>query len=400
MNLSRYQLHERISRVKSASATDDVLVTVAVPPDASVGEALERVEEDRAEAEYIDPDEASQPLRRGLERTRRVLQNYEETPENGLVVYAGVVDGDVTEYVFDDLPTPVSEFRYVTANEFDAEPLDAARESSGTYGLVVVERGGAALGTVTDEELTVVETIDSDVPGKTKAGGQSAERFERERERQKESFFDSVAEAAERAFLGDGRAASGGGKSDGGGNGDGGVAAADSATSADTAGDSDDGDATAVDGLLLGGTTVTVEEFRDEGHLDHRLENALVGDAYAVEYASEQGLGQLAEKGSDAIENEERREMREALDRFFDGLDEADGEVVYGRADVDEALTYDAVETLLVSADRRAERVSGLAERVEAEGGELLVVPTDFERGERFDEAFDGVGALLRFPVE
>ncbi|MFC6726631.1 hypothetical protein ACFQE1_20125 [Halobium palmae] len=37
------------------------------------------------------------------------------------------------------------------------------------------------------------------------------------------------------------------------------------------------------------------------------------------------------------------------------------------------------------------------AEDIEAD---VLVVPTDSEDGERFEAGFDGVGALLRFPVE
>ncbi|MFC4550841.1 MULTISPECIES: Vms1/Ankzf1 family peptidyl-tRNA hydrolase [Halorussus] len=394
MDTNAYELRERIERVEAAEATENDLVTVAVPPDKPLGEALERVEEDRAEAEYIDDDGDDRAYLDALEAVRRILQHQETTPENGLVVYAGVVDGDVVEYVFDDLPTPVSEFVYERSNEFETDPLSGAEESAGTYGLLVVERGGAALGLTENEDVRVVEVFDSDVMGKTKAGGQSADRFERDRERQKEEFFESVADEAERAFLGDH-----GAESDSAGHG--------------------------VDGLVLGGTSVTVEDFREGGHLDHRLEDRLVGDPLAVEYASEQGLRQLAEKASDRIADEERRETRELVDRFFgalaaggagsdgeSGSDDgtgSDGEssagseaesVVYGRDAVDEALEYDAVETLLVAETLPVEEVRSLRERAENEGGECVVVPNDFEDGRRFAEAFDGLGAILRFPIE
>ncbi|UPV74828.1 peptide chain release factor 1 [Halorussus limi] len=376
MDIEAYERHERIERVEQAEATENDLVTVAIPPDKSLGEALERVEEDRAEAEYIDTEGEDAAYLEALEAVRSILQHHETTPENGLVVYAGVVDGEVVEYVFDDLPSPVLEFVYERGNEFDAGLLDAAAEGpTKTFGLLVVERGGAALGLTENEDVRVVETFESDVMGKSKAGGQSAQRFERDRERQKEEFFETVADEAKRAFLGDHD---------------------DESASA----------ATDVDGLLLGGTSVTVADFREGDHLDHRLEDRLVGDPVSVEYASEQGLRQLAEKASDRIEDAERREMRETLDRFFDALEAGGGSsddsdpVVYGRDSVAEALEYDAVETALVSADLPAEEVREIQDLTDAEGGDCVVVPTDFERGRRFGEAFDGEAAILRFPIE
>jgi len=371
MNVDSHEFRERIERVRAAEATGDDLVTLAVPPDEPLGAALERIEEDRAEAEYIDADEADKALRRALERVRRVVQDYDETPESGLVVYAGVVDGGIVDYVFDDLPTPISESRYVRGNEFDPEPLDAVAEASGTYGLLVVERGGAALGHTAGDGVTVVETIDSDVMGKTKAGGQSADRFERDRERQKEEFFETVAGEAERAFLGEHDA------------------------------ESASAEAT-VEGLFLGGTTVTVDDFRAGDHLDHRLREKLV-DTVSVEYASEQGLRELAQKAADRIEDAERRAMADSLDRFFDALHDGDGgsdDVVYGREDVEDALEYGAVETLLISGDEPTAAIRDLQERATEEGGDCLVVPADFERGVQFREGFGGVGAVLRFPID
>ncbi|WP_115865174.1 Vms1/Ankzf1 family peptidyl-tRNA hydrolase [Halorussus litoreus] len=389
MDIQSYELHDRIERVEAAEASESDLVTVAVPPDKPLGEALERVEEDRAEAEYIDTEGEDAAYLEALERVRRVLQREAATPDKGLVVYAGVVDGEVVSYVFDDLPTPVGEFVYKRANEFDTAPLAGVEESSKTFGLLVVERGGAALGLARGDEVEPIETMDSDVMGKTKAGGQSAQRFARERERQKEEFFDTVADEAERAFLGDHHVES-------------------ANTSAESASASTD-----VDGLILGGTSVTVDDFREGDHLDHRLDDRLVGDPVSVEYASEQGLQQLVEAASDRIEDEERRETRETLDRFFEALHASDGsaageddnssdaeEVVYGREAVEEALEYDAVETVLVSADLPVDEVQAYEGRASDEGGDCVVVPADFDRGRQFSEAFGGVAAILRFPIE
>lgn len=90
---------------------------------------------------------------------------------------------------------------------------------------------------------------------------------------------------------------------------------------------------------------------------------------------------------------------REVLDRFYAELD-ADGDVVYGREATEEALTYGAVETAPVSEALSAEEIAEIEERTVDIDGDYIVVSTRFEDGKRFYEAFGGVGALLRFPVE
>lgn len=364
MTTTEFSLRERIEAVSNVSGSEDDLLTVAIPPDESVGETLEAVEEAHAEAEYIHADETSKARRSVLERAQHILHGYDETPANGLVLYVGAVEGsdDITEFVFDDLPHPVQETVYEWANEFDVEALEGLVGSSSTYGLLVVERGGAALGRFHGDRVEVVETMDSDVMGKTKAGGQSADRFERDRERQKEEFFQEVANEATRAFLADGEPA--------------------------------------IDGLLVGGTTVTVDEFTDGDYLDYRLQSQILGGTFTVEYASEQGLHQLVERGRDAMADAEWETVQAALDRFRNGLRDEDGEdVVYGADAVHEALEYGAVDTLLVSGGLPAADIREYEEETAEEGGDVVVVPPDTESGTRFHRTF-GVGAILRFPVE
>ncbi|WP_436345504.1 Vms1/Ankzf1 family peptidyl-tRNA hydrolase [Natronorubrum sp. FCH18a] len=358
MSLSDYELHDRLDRLSSASADRDILVTLAVPPEQSIGEARQPVETDYAEASQLDEQSFPKPLTDALETVRSELNDYDEVPEHGLAIYAGSVDGDLLTSVFDDLPVAIDDSVYRHANEFDLTPLEDVTEPESTHGLLVVERGGGALGLLDDEGVQTIDTFESEVPGKSSAGGQSAERFERDRERQKREFFDEVAERAERQFLGD----------------------------------------DPVDGVLLGGTTGTIETFQEEAELDHRLEDRIVGE-FAVEYSSQQGLQQLAERGQEAIDERDREAVREALDEFFEGVRD-DEPVAYGRDEVDDALEFKAVETLLLSTALEGTALQEFGNRTEEQGGETVVVPDDFPDGNRFEEAFDGVGALLRFPIE
>ena len=364
MSSTTHNLRGRIEAVENASADQTSLVTLAVPPDESLEAAHNRIERDHAESEYGDSGPVNQHLQETLGEIRHILQEYEGTPENGIVVYAGVEDEELHTYVFDDLPTPIDELVYEQSNEFDVGPLESMTEPAATYGLLVVERGGAALGRLEGEEIIPIETLENEIADETPSQDNAPEEAEGEalQDRQvewKEGFFDDVADAAERAFLGE----------------------------------------EPIDELLIGGTEITIEEFTDDDRLDHRLRDRIAG-TFTVEYASEQGLRQLVDRAEDYLTESEDRPAREALDRFFDAVDSEDEAVAYGREEIEEALTYDAVETLLLSESVPAEKTGELIERAEEIEAKHVIVPTDLDRGEQFQQAFGGFGALLRFEIE
>ncbi len=366
MSLDTSHSRDRIDAVEDASADQTSLVTLAIPPNESLDAVHNRIEHDHAESEYGDSGPTNQYLQNALEELRRLLQDYDETPENGLVVYAGIVDDELVEYVFDDLPAPVDEFVYDHSNEFNVEPLETttAADRGATYGLLVVERGGAILGRLEGEEIVPIKSLENEVAEETPSLDSAPEEAEGEalEERQaewKEGFFDDVADAAERAFLGE----------------------------------------DPVDELLIGGTEITVDEFTNDDRLDHRLRDRTAG-TFSVEYASEQGLRQLVDRAEDYLSEAEDRPARETLDQLFDALESDDEAAVYGREGVEKALEFDAVETLLVSEALPVEETQDLIEQANEIEADYVLIPTDIRRGEQFEEGFEGLGALLRFQIE
>lgn len=166
--------------------------------------------------------------------------------------------------MFDDPPEPVQKSVYVSSNKFSTDPLETVANSLATYGLIVIEQGQAALGKLTGDRTELVQEFHSQVRGKHSTDEQSQDQYERERKRQKREFFETVAEEATHEFL------------------------------------SDD----PVDGLLIGGTTVTVDEFRQGDYLDYRLQERTIGGSFTIEYASEQGLREFIEKAKPHLEPE------------------------------------------------------------------------------------------------
>ena len=359
----------RIDEVSNATANGDHLVTLAVPPEKPIGTALERVEEEHARTEYIDSDETTERVTEALEQLRRVLNEYEETPENGLVVYAGVVDTETVDYVFDDLPSPVARETYERSNEFETEPLDIAADEA-TYGLIVVEHGKATVGRFTEDDVEQLETLQSDRKEENPTGGELGDR-----ERTHREFFELVAEKAEIEFLGED---------------------ADEQRKAEA--NPGQSDIDPVEGLFVGGSSVTASEFLDGEYLDHRLWNRVVTDAFAIGDTSERGLERLAEEVRDHVQEAERDNVRELLNEYFAELETGD-EAVSGREATEEALEYEGVATTFAAEDLSPEELRNFEQRTVSQGGEFVVVPTDIDGAERFREEGE-FGALLRFPIE
>jgi len=239
----------------------------------------------------------------------------------------------------------------IVAKSVVTDPIREQFSVSGVYGLIIIERGEASLGVLKNGRITESYNKQSGVMGKTRAGGQSAQRFARERERQKHEFFESIANTAQSMFEGHD-----------------------------------------IDGVALGGTTHTVGEFED--YLWHNVN--LIGK-YPVEYANTEALEDLVEQALDQLEEAASADAIDAVSEFFKGL--RDGMSEYGPEQVERALEMGAVNTLLLSTKLDSERIRELERLADQRGSGVVVFTPSFEEGERFQKLTDGVGATLRFQV-
>jgi len=157
MQITEYELRNRIDQLTNYRGEGTELITVAVPPGKALHAVRERVDREYAQASNIKSDQTRTHVQDALGRIRRHLQAYEETPPSGLVIYAGVVDGELQDAVFDDLDVPVDVSLYRCAAEFETAPVEQALTPSEVYGLVVLERGRAALGRLAGDRLTLAD---------------------------------------------------------------------------------------------------------------------------------------------------------------------------------------------------------------------------------------------------
>src|SRR3989338_5403478 len=130
-----------------------------------------------------------------LERMTQHLRLFKKTPENGLAVFSGNVaerEGKQDFKVWSiEPPVPVKTRIYRCDKEFLVELLRDMLEVKEVYALVIVDRRDANIALLKGKSIMPVLKTHSEVPGKSKAGGQSAARFERIREGAKIEHFKS-----------------------------------------------------------------------------------------------------------------------------------------------------------------------------------------------------------------
>jgi protein pelota len=145
-----------------------------------------------------------------------------------------------------------------------------------------------------------------------------------------------------------------------------------------------------VDFVVLAGPGFTKNSLKN--HLD--VENLFVQDTSVT---GETGLHEAIKRGAlDKVVRSSRvADETQIMEEFMEKL-RKDEPVSYGE-EVEELAEMGAVEKLLVTPKKARER-KDIVEDVEQQGGEVQVVHTDHEAGERL-EGFTGLAAILRYQV-
>lgn len=169
----RVLLRQRLSAVEDTTGSGTALISLYIPSDSSLQSSRRQMAEEQSEAANIKSDSNRKNVKKSLARVERVLKRYEQTPDNGLVVFTGVTDDDDTvEFVFDDLDAPLNYSDYKCDNTFHTQKLQEQLQPDNTLGLLVIERGGMSIGELRGSEVIHHRSHQSSVMGKHRAGGQ------------------------------------------------------------------------------------------------------------------------------------------------------------------------------------------------------------------------------------
>ncbi len=399
----RYELQRVIERLDEMEGSGTQLVSVYVPPDKQLSDVVAHLRQEHSEASNIKSKQTRTNVQDALSSIQSRLQGYDRTPDRGMVVFSGAVDaaGGKTEmetFVIDQPPQKIPSFIYHCDSDFETEPLEEMLRDKSLYLLVVLDRREANVGWLKGKRVEPVASASSLVPGKTRKGGQSAQRFARRRKEAIDKFYKEVAEMANEVGVPK--------KED-------------------------------VDGVLVGGPSPTKEEFLDGDYLHHELGKKLVGK-FDVSYTDESGLYEIVDAAQEQLADLEVMKDKKAMDEFFEEL-RGGSLATYGEEKVRENLEAGAVDTLLLSEDLRRRRlelncgdcghswsettdkpsvsqiscpecdsgdpevadeedvVDELVETAEQMSTDVAFISTDFEEGEQLKDAFGGVAGVLRY---
>jgi peptide chain release factor subunit 1 len=293
----------------------------------------------------------------------RELRNLKKTPPHGLAAFSGNVSTreGVQDIQFwslepeDDISVRV----YKCGQGFYLDPLEDMLKHKEAYGIVLLDRREANVAILKGKSINTIHSFSSAVPGKYKAGGQSAARFARVRENLARAFYQKVADTVNTEF---------------------------------------NPQVTPLKGILIGGPGPSKEEFYNENFLNQEIKDKVIS-VVDIGYVGEQGLHELVEKSQDILANQAIVKEKKAGERFFRVLGKTKDLATYGEEKVRKALDAGAVDLMLITSSIDENKIEELAKLVENQSGDWIILDKDGRDGKTLD-GLGGIGAILRYKLQ
>ncbi len=408
--LARYSFQRKLDEIGSVRGRATELVTLYVPPGRQISDVMGYLRNEYAQSSNIKSRTTRKNVMWAIESLMGRVRQFREAPAHGVAFFVGskAVGADKSEPVtfIVEPPEPLNTYLYRCDSTFFLDPLLAMVHEPDVWGLIVMDRAEATLGLLRGKRVETLRNKQSLVPSKHGRGGQSAHRFERMIEHAAHEFFVKVGEMAGELFL----------------------------PRKET-----------LKGILIGGPGATKEYFYKEGYLHHELQQKVVLPLFDTGYTDDFGLKELVEKATQTLHGLEIAEEKKIIQRLLNEIRKADsGLAAYGEKDVARALELGSVDVLLVSEGLRRRRVTfrcsscqttfertlpddqidaaldgpcpncgqhalnevssedyveSLFRRATESGATVRLISAESEEGEMLGKAFQGIAALLRYPL-
>jgi peptide chain release factor subunit 1 len=411
-SLLRFRLKRNLQRLTDREGRGTELVSLYVPPGRQVSEVIAMLNNEYGTASNIKSNTTRKNVQDAITRVTQRMKMFKRVPENGLVLFCGAIPqngpgSEKIELYIISPPEPIQVYLYRCDARFHTEHLQEFLKEKETYGIIVLDSSHASFATVRGKSLDIIKQITSGIPGKFRAGGQSAKRFVRQREAKLQEYFNRVGEHADEIFL----------------------------------------PIENLKSLLLGGPGPTKEDFEKGNYLHYTLKEKIVA-TIDTSYTDEQGVSEVVEKSQDILRRIRYVEEKKIMQKFLREIGQDTGLATYGEEDVRKYLNNGIVGTLLLSEDLESVRVTvkcgscdytkeetmkmheiaefeqktngsscpkcsiptlsvaeskelidELAEAAELAGTEVEVLSGETEEGQMLKKSFGGVAAILRYKV-
>ncbi|MFC1690697.1 peptide chain release factor aRF-1 [Nanoarchaeota archaeon] len=360
--LQRFELKKFIKGLENFRGRHTELVSVLIPSGYDMNKIIQHLAQEQGTATNIKSTSTRKNVIDALEKMIQHLRVVGPTPPNGLVVYSGNVAEQEGKQDFKvwsiEPPIPLKTRIYRCDKEFVLEPLREMVEIKESYGLVVLDRRDATIALLKGKSIVPLAKTHSEVPGKFKAGGQSAARFARNRELAIKDHYKKIADHIKDQFF----------------------------------------HLKELKGIIIGGPGVTVSDFMNKGYITGDLQAKIIGTK-DLSYTDDFGLQELLEKSEDLLANEAVAEEKKIMQKFLEMLAKDMGKVTYGFDHVKKALEMGAVEVLLLSESLEDQQIEQLEEIALGLGTEVKIISTETREGVQLKD-IGKVAAILRYEAD
>lgn len=357
----KHKLKKFIKELESHKAAHTEFVTVYIPAGYDLNKITTHLAQEQGTAANIKSAATRKNVIDALERMIQHLKLFPQTPPNGLAVFAGNVlaregKSDVKVWSIEP-PVPLNTRIYKCDKNFEVEILKDLLDIKEMYGLVVLDRRDANLALLKGKSIVPLMKTHSHVPGKMKAGGQSAHRFEQNRALALKDHLKKVADYIKNEFL----------------------------------------NREGLKGIIVGGPGPTKYELVDGNFLTGDIKKKIIG-IKDLSYTEEFGLQELVDKSEDLLAKEEVVDEKRAMSRFFEGLAKNPDIVSYGEKEVKKALNMGAVDLLLISESLNDDLIDEFDELARKFSTEVKIISTETREGVQLRD-IGGVAAILRYKL-
>lgn len=357
----RFELKKFVRDISVFRGRHTELVTVYIPTGYDINKVLNQLNQEKGTATNIKSASTRKNVIDALERMTQHLRLYSQTPPNGLAAFSGNVaeregQSDVKVWSIEP-PLPLKVRIYRCDKQFVVDPLEQMLEHKEVYGLIVLDRRDAAIAFLKGKAIIPLVKTHSHVPGKIKAGGQSAQRYARLTEGAKKDHFKKVAEYVKEQFLG----------------------------------------LKELKGIIVGGPGPTKYTFVEGDFITQDVKNKIIA-VKDLSYTDDFGLQELVDKSQDVLAKEDIAAEKQVMGEFFKLLSTTPNKVSYGEAEVMEHLVIGAVDKLLLSESLDEQKIDQFEQEAEKQSSDVRIISVDTREGAQLRD-IGKVAAILRYEV-
>ena len=359
MDEIHYKLKKLVSKLEKIRGRHTELVSVYIPAKYNLDAIKAQLSSEADTASNIKSKPVRQNVITAIEKMISELKKYKKTPERGMVLFSGnisEIEGKPNYQIWVIHPVePINIKLYRCDSFFVVEPLKRQIEAKHSYGLIALDHRDASLALLKGSSISFLHNMHSFVTGKMKAGGQSAPRFQRERQEEIKQFFKKFGEKANKSFL----------------------------------------NVKNLNGILIGGPGPAKEDFYKGDYLSNELKKKVIA-VKDISDTGEQGIRELVMRSKDILAKEDIILEKNILEKLFKHLAKDDGFSSYGEEEVMQNLKRGAVETLLLSDTLPEEKIDTFSEISKEFGTKVMLISTETQEGNQLKE-LGGFGAILRY---